>query len=102
MTEMVERMAKDYADTIAQLDHHKVYCIDDFKAGMEAWIEIKRDKDGFAEESCLEEMFANMPFVIYDRRYNDADVVNDTDWRGEIDTKPRYSHWKPLILPKKK
>lgn len=75
MKPIVKRLATAYADGMAQFEHHRLYCIDDFAAGMEAWAEIKRDKNGFATEDCLDEMFAYMPFVIYDSRDNDIEAA---------------------------
>lgn len=99
MKPIVKKLATAYADGMAQFEHHRLYCIDDFAAGMEAWAEIKRDKDGFATEDCLDEMFANMPFVIYDCRDNDIEAVCQDDWRGDIDKHAYYTYWKPVPLP---
>ena len=42
MKPIVKKLATAYADGIAQFEHHRLYCIDDFAAGMEAWVELKR------------------------------------------------------------
>lgn len=74
----------------------------DFASGMGFWAEIERDKDGFAKDEYLDMMFANMPFLIFDRRDNDVEAVCQDDWRGEIDHHRYYTHWKPIPLPTNK
>lgn len=100
MKPIIDKFANAYADGIPQFEHNRFYSVDDFAAGMEFWAEIKRDKDGFATDACLDEMFDNMPFLIYDDRYNDIDAVCDADWRGDIEKHSKYTHWKPIITPK--
>lgn len=98
---IIDKFAKAYADGIPQFEHNKLYSIDDFIAGMGFWAEIKRDEDGFATEDCLDEMFDNMPFVIYDSEDNDIEAVCQDDWRGDIEKHSFYTHWKPIITPHK-
>lgn len=100
-SDIVKRFAKQYAESIPQFEHNRLYSEDDFCAGMGFWAEIQRDNDGFAKEDYLDEMFANMPFLIYDRRDNDVEAVCCDDWRGDIDKHPYYTHWKPIPLPSK-
>lgn len=59
----------------------------------------KTEWKGIATEDCLDEMFANMPFVIYDCRDNDIEAVCQDDWRGDIEKHTYYTHWKPIITP---
>ena len=65
------------------------------------WIKIERDKDGFATNECLDFMFSNLPFVVA-RKDPDGfilyDVVNDLDYRGDIERHTRYTHY--LLIPK--
>lgn len=98
---LVRRFAKQYTQSIPQYHHNRLYSEDDFIAGMGFWAEIHRDKDGCATEECLDEMFANMPFLIYDHSDNDIEAVCCDDWRGDIDKHPYYTHWKPIPLPTK-
>lgn len=100
-SDLVRRFATQYAQNIPQSEHNRLYSEDDFIAGMGFWAEIHRDKDGFATEECLDEMFANMPFLIYDADDNDIESVCQDDWRGDIDKHPYYTHWKPIPLPKR-
>ena len=99
-SELIRQFANQYAQSIPQDEHNRIYSEDDFIAGMGFWAEIRRDKDGFATEDCLNEMFANMPFLIYDRSDNDIEAVCCDDWRGDIDKHSYYTHWKPIPLPK--
>lgn len=98
-TDIVRRFAKEYSENIPQFEHNRVFSEDYFCAGMGFWAEIHRDKDGFVKDSCLDEMFTNMPFLIYNRSDNDIEVVCCDDWRGDIDKHPYYTHWKPIPLP---
>lgn len=88
---IIEKFASENADI----------SIVDFADGMGFWARIERDKDGFAKEECLDLMFANMPFLIFDCDDNDIEAVCQEDWRGDIDKHPYYTHWKPIPLPKK-
>lgn len=65
------------------------------------WIEIKRDKDGFATKECLNEMFENELIVVARRGhcrvlYEVIKKENHEDWRGEIDRDIRYTHYLPI------
>lgn len=66
------------------------------------WIEIKRDKDGFATEKCLNEMFENTLIVVARNQRNRVyyDVIkreNQEYWRGEIEIDKIYTHY--MIIP---
>ncbi len=89
MKPLIKKFATENADV----------SITDFADGMGFWAQIERDTHGFATEECLEKMFANMPFLIYDRRDNDIEAVCQDDWRGDIEKHPYYTHWKPIPLP---
>lgn len=99
-SDIFNRFAIAYADGIPQFDHNRIYSIDDFAAGMKFWAEIKRENGGFATEECLDEMFANIPFLVYDQRDGEIEVVSNTEWCGDIGKHPYYSHWKPIASPK--
>lgn len=64
------------------------------------WIEIKRDKDGFATEECLDEMFKHELFVVRDKcdelGYEGYCLCTNPDWRGEIDRDTSYTHYLPI------
>ena len=89
VTPTIEKFATENADV----------SVADFADGMGFWAKIERDKHGFATENCLDEMFANIPFLIYDSRDNDIEAVRQDDWRGDIDKHAYYTYWKPVPLP---
>lgn len=65
------------------------------------WIEIKRDKSGFATEKCLNEMFENALIIVARSERNRVyyDVIkweDQEDWRGEIDRNSRYISYLPI------
>lgn len=65
------------------------------------WIEIRRDKNGFATEECLNKMFENALIIVARSERNRVyyDVIekeNQDDWRGEIDRNIRYTHYLPI------
>lgn len=96
---IIDKFATEYANSIPQFEHNKRYSIDDFTAGVKFWATVKRN-GGFATEECLDEMFDNLPFLIFDQRDGEINVVLNAEWRGDIDKHPYYSHWKPIIPPK--
>lgn len=104
MNSIEERFANSYVNEHMSVlwGRSLTHFVDDFVTGMKFWAEIERDKDGFATEECLEEMFANMPFVIYDSQDDDVEAVCQEDWRGDIEKHKYYTHWKPIITPKRK
>lgn len=59
MKPIVKKLATAYADGMAQFEHHRLYCIDDFAAGMEsvciagyATIQHTTRKDGVLSGLC--------------------------------------------------
>lgn len=67
------------------------------------WIEIKRDKDGFATEECLNEMFKNDSIVVtdceYDRCYLRYIVGHENgEWQNKIRKNEKYTHYLPIPL----
>lgn len=66
------------------------------------WIEIKRNKDGFVTEECLNEMFKNALIVVARSQRNRVyyDVIkreNQEYWRGEIEINTIYTHY--MLIP---
>lgn len=69
---------------------------------MKEWIRIPRDKDGFYN-GIVTDLDCYLPFIIRD--YTDAYgefyfLVNEdnfSEWAGDIDTKPQYSHLLPNV-----
>ena len=64
------------------------------------WIKIKRDKDGFATEDCLDMMFTSLPIVVAELYPNGSilyHAICDLDsldgWRGEIDRDIDYIYY---------
>lgn len=66
------------------------------------WIEIQRDKDGFIAEQSKEDMYNNLPLIIWDSKYKEFEAIcegNWCDWLHDLE-KPRYSHYMPIVPPK--
>ena len=67
------------------------------------WIKIKRDKNVFATESCLDMMFTSLPIVLAEQ-YPDGSILYEAvcelnsieGWRGEIDRNIDYTHYLPI------
>jgi hypothetical protein len=68
------------------------------------WIEIKRDKNGFATEECLNEMFKHEMFVVRDKGDKLLSggyyLCKNPAWRREIELHTEYTHYLPI--PKQK
>jgi hypothetical protein len=64
------------------------------------WIEIKRDKNGFATEECLNEMFKHEMFVVRDKYdklgYEGYCLCQNPHWREEIKKYKIYTHYLPI------
>jgi hypothetical protein len=64
------------------------------------WIEIKRDKNGFATEECLNEMFKHEMFVVRDKYeilgYEGYFLCTNPGLRGEIYRDKNYTHYVPI------
>ena len=107
MNAIEEKLAHDYVDRhmMELWGHNRARVIDNFVAGMECWAEIERDAAGYATDECLDEMLANVPFLIYDSRKGVVEMVSEdqdlVDWRGDIERGRNYTLWKPIILPRK-
>lgn len=100
----IKDKAEEYAESIGGSERYKQSIIEDFNRGAkfgteDLWFEVKRDNEGFATDECLDLMFSNMPFIIYDSEEDDADVVTTDEWRGDIERHTRLSHWKPFRMP---
>lgn len=64
------------------------------------WINIDRDKYGFATEECLDMMFTSLPFVVAEQHpgcavlYTAVCELNDLyGWRGEIERNTDFTHF---------
>lgn len=65
------------------------------------WIEIIRDKNGFATEESLNKMFENELIIVarselYRVYYDVIKREKQVEWRGEIDRNIRYTHYLPI------
>ena len=62
------------------------------------WLEIERDKDGFATDKCLDEIFENNIILFHDNIDDSIQIVDGDfdDWRGDIERRPRYDYWMPV------
>lgn len=65
------------------------------------WIEINRDKNGFATEKSLNKMFENELIIVarselYRVYYDVIKRENQVEWRGEIYRNIRYTHYLPI------
>lgn len=67
------------------------------------WIEIKRDKDGFATEECLDKIFQNLPCVVISQTeggykyYNMVGKYFDMHHnREDLRTNKGYTHYLPI------
>lgn len=54
---------------------------------------IQRDKDGFTTNVQDSDMFENSPFLTKDEE-NEIELWNELT--SDIQTKPRYTHWRPI------
>lgn len=57
------------------------------------WIEIERDKDGFATHECLEKMAAACPIVVSGQHVNFIIENMDDGWRKNITRNTEYSNY---------
>ena len=82
---------------------HLSYMIDHLKdVEFAKWIKIQRDKDGFITEHSKEDMYNNLPLVIWDSKYKEVETIceyNWYEWLHDLE-KPRYSHYLPIVPPK--
>lgn len=67
------------------------------------WLSIRRDKWGFLADGMLEQMYNNLPLIVWDSKYENVEFVskdNWGDWLSDLEGKPYYSHYMPIELPK--
>lgn len=67
------------------------------------WIKINRDKWGFLAVGMFEQMYSSLPIIIWDSKYERTEYVdkyNWYDWLSDLEGKPYYSHYLPIVLPK--
>ena len=60
------------------------------------WMDIERDKYGFATDKCLDNIFNNLPVYVKqsDGTMEYIGIEDDLeDWRGDIERKTRYAYY---------
>lgn len=66
------------------------------------WRKIERDENGFATDSCLDEM-ANNTLIAVHERFNEIDIIDGDyfeEWRGDIERHTYFTHWCKIEVPK--
>jgi hypothetical protein len=69
----------------------------------EDWIKVCRDKWGFLADRMMEQMYESLPIIIWDSKYEMTEYIdrhNWGDWLSDLEGKPYYSHYLPIVLPK--
>ena len=51
---------------------------------MENWKEIRRDKDGFTTDECMDEMYAMLPIAVKHKGFYDLDLVCKDNWSDAV------------------
>lgn len=70
----------------------------------EKWIKIERDKWGFLADHMLSQMYLSLPVIIWDSEDERAEYIDEEnwgDWLSDLEGKPYYTHYLPIVLPKK-
>lgn len=64
------------------------------------WNKIERDRDGFATDRCLDDIFKNEN-ILFHLKDNTIEIANGEyeDWRGDIERKTRYDYWMTIDMP---
>ena len=60
------------------------------------WREIKRDKDGFATDESMSEMYAMLPIAVLHKDMFDIDLVCEYNWSDAVASlycKPYLTHF---------
>lgn len=63
------------------------------------WKEIRRDRFGFADESCLDEIYHFLPVIVKQKGRLITDLACEDNWdemRGKIDRYAYYTHYCPI------
>ena len=65
------------------------------------WIKIERDKDGFATQDALDNLYSQLPVVIAETiddvvYYDTITTDSYADWSGDLSLRTRYSHYLPF------
>lgn len=64
------------------------------------WQHIETNKDGFATEEALDELWDNRPVLVKDVRDNSYFVLQVpyqfVDWGNDLHTKPQYFKWRKI------
>ena len=69
----------------------------------EDWIKVCRDKWGFLADGMMEQMYESLPIIVWDSKYEMTEYIdrhNWGDWLSDLEGKPYYSHYLPIVLPK--
>ena len=64
------------------------------------WRKIHRDKDGFAETTCLDWMYQLLPIAVKKKGWNIIELATEENWgemRGDIERHPCYEYY--VVLP---
>lgn len=73
--------------------------------GQKEWIKIPRDKDGFYKGNVYD-LYTYAPFIIrektdfgdwYEESFSFVDKNGFSDWAGDIDRHPKYTHILPNV-----
>ena len=64
------------------------------------WQHIETDKDGFATEDALDELWNNRPVLVKDIQDNYYFIIQNesdfADWGAELYHKPQYFKWRKI------
>ena len=64
------------------------------------WQHIETDKDGFATEEALDELWNNRPVLVKDIQDNYYFIIQNesdfADWGAELYHKPQYFKWRKI------
>ena len=69
----------------------------------EDWIKVDRDKWGFLADGIMEQMYDSLPVIVWDSRDKMTEYIDQDnwyDWLSDLEGKPYYSHYLPIVLPK--
>ena len=68
----------------------------------EDWKEIRRDEFGFLADETMAELYKSLPIIVWDSKHEEVEYVckdNWYDWLSDLEGKPYYSHYLPIVLP---